>query len=143
MNAVTLITPKKGSVKSYFNGTYLNADLETEDPWGWTPAYYTYAKWLDVSIDIGQGEEGFKLRKDKTVAFRDNGWVGTCVDVIPRFVWSLTMETDHGIGKLVIGSMDRNCFGKLCTPSSRCHARARGLSSKWSIFEVGRSMEGR
>jgi hypothetical protein len=78
MSAVTLITVKMGSLKSYFNGTYLNADLGTDFPWGWTPSYMTSGKWFDVSIDAGQGVKGFKLKKDRTVAFLDNGWVGKC-----------------------------------------------------------------
>jgi hypothetical protein len=69
---------KNESVKSYFNGTYLNADLGTDFPWGWTPAYFTYAAWLDVGIDAGQGVEGFKIDKGGNVAFRDNRWIGEC-----------------------------------------------------------------
>ncbi|KAF8245456.1 hypothetical protein K440DRAFT_646239 [Wilcoxina mikolae CBS 423.85] len=71
----TLRPYKQGSVKSYFNGTRLNADFGTDFPWGWMPGYWSpYASWNSVDINAGIGSEGFKISK-KTLVYEDSVWV--------------------------------------------------------------------
>ncbi|KAI5778773.1 hypothetical protein EDC01DRAFT_333941 [Geopyxis carbonaria] len=60
-SALTLLRSRRGSVRSYFNGTRLNADFDTSFPWGWKASWPSYTTWSDMSLNGGIGDEGFAI----------------------------------------------------------------------------------
>ncbi|KAJ5145939.1 uncharacterized protein N7515_000503 [Penicillium bovifimosum] len=80
LNDAVLTEDVNTASPAYLNGTKTLFDLKTEFPWGMNaPGVTNYASWAPITINAGEGNDGFSLKGDDFVWSEEMGFGGWLV----------------------------------------------------------------